>query len=161
MEKSRHERQNPYHGIGFFARVEAKTLSYGAYVKAAAIAGQISECWDAFQVWLTNNANESWLKQQFKTHDLCIRDASNKVLAHEITCRDDHWEFKDGKTRHKIDSLSAYFATLSDLNQADLRVEKRISKADALPEGKKIAGTMASLFQALMPFYLVAPVPAE
>jgi hypothetical protein len=161
MEKSRHERQDPHHGIGFFARVDAQTLAYGLYVKPASVAGQVAECWDGFQTWLASNTNESWLKQQSKDHDLCIRDASGKVLSQEITCRDDRWEYKEGKVRHKIDSLSTYFASIPDLNLADLRIEKRMSKADALPEGKKIVDTMASLFHALMPFYLVATVPAE
>lgn len=159
MEKSRHERQNPNHGIGFFARVDAKTLTYGVYIKPSAVGGQIAGCWDAFKTWLTSSANESWLKQQFKDHDLCLRDVSRKVLSHDIALRGDHWEYKEGKVRHKIESLSDYFASLADLSEADLRIEKRMSKAETLPTGKKIAGTIASLFHDLMPFYLVAPVP--
>jgi len=159
MEKTRHERQDPHHGIGFYARVEAKMLSYGVYVKAAPSGGQPTACWDAFKAWLTSMPNESWLKQQFKDHDLCLRDASRKVLTREITLQGDRWEYKEGKVRHKIDSLSAYLGALADLSQADLRIEKRMSKAETLPAGKKIAGTIASLFHDLMPCYLVASVP--
>jgi hypothetical protein len=159
MEKSRHERRTPHHGIGFYARVDAKAFSYGVYVKPAALGGQAFDCWDALKAWLTSPANESWLKQQFKDHDLCLRDASRKVLTHDITLRGDHWEYKEGKVRHKIESLAAHINGLVDLSQADLRIEKRLSKAETLPTGKKIAGTIASLFHDLMPFYLVSPAP--
>ena len=159
MEKSRHDRQTPHYGIGFFARVDAKALSYGVYVKPSALGGKATDCSDALKGWLTSLANESWLKQQFKDHDLCFTDASRKALPHDIILRGDHWEYKQGKIRHKIDSLAGHLAALEDLSQADLRIEKRMSKAEALPTGKKIAGTIASLFHDLMPFYLVSPAP--
>ncbi len=160
MEKSRHERQDPHHGIGFFARVDPMALSYGVYVKPNALGGQAAGCWDAFKAWLADMANDSWLKQQFKDHDLCLRDASRKVLAHDITLHRDQWGYKQGKVRHKIESLSAHIDALSDLSQAELRIEKRMSKAETLPTGKKIAGSIASLFHDLMPVYMVTPAPA-
>jgi hypothetical protein len=161
IEKLRHARKIAGQGIGFFARVDERNLFYGVYIQPANTTDNPPNGAVAFGTWLAQSENESWLKQVFTNNNLSLLDISDKVLAHVITCSGGHWEYKEGKTRHKIESLSAFLALQSNANLADLRIETKISKDDALTAGKSIVNTLCTLFQTLMPLYGVAPAIFE
>ena len=159
MEVNRHKRQGPNYNIGFLARVNDKHLYYGMYIQhSPADRDDELEGWSPFKLWLTGNENENWLKQVAANHDLTIYDASRKGFTRDIKFHDENWELNEDKADNKIESLSSFFAALSDAKPIDLRIEKMMTKEEAMSKGESIVGEIATLFNTLMPLYELAPI---
>jgi len=159
MDVKRHNREGRNYGIGFFVRVNEKGLYYGIYIQRSATdRNDELEGWNSFKIWLTRNENENRLKQLISNHDLLVHDASRKSFTQKIEIHDENWELKNDKTHNRIDSLSSFLEALSDAKQIDLRIEKMMSKEEALSKGEGIIDEIAGLFNRLMPLYAVAPI---
>lgn len=162
MDGKRHNRQGSNYGIGFFARVDQKSLYYGIHIqRSAADRRDELEGWNPFKIWLARKENENWLKQIVVAHDLIIHDASMKSFTHDITVHDKDWELKSDKIQNKIESLSSFLAALSDSRQIDLRIQKVTSKEETLAKGENIVEEISTLFNRLMPLYELASVPVD
>jgi len=138
-----------------FVRLDKEYLYYGFHVERSDEESQAEGHWDGLVEWLSDEENESWLKEIAGKYDLCIEDRKEdeKPFDGQITVADGSWCLKTGGDTKNVESLAAFLKELPPTASVDLQIAKVTGKDDTIARGDKIAGDISGLFDALMPLY--------
>ncbi|MDY6837253.1 MAG: hypothetical protein SWH78_04680 [Thermodesulfobacteriota bacterium] len=138
-----------------FVRLDKENLYYGFHVERSDEESQAEDDWHGFVEWLSDEENESWLKEIAGKYDLCIQDTKEdeRPFDGKITVADGCWCLKSGGDAKNVASLGAFLKDLPPTASVDLQIAKTTGKDDTIARGGKIAGDISGLFDALMPLY--------
>jgi len=138
-----------------FVRLDKEYLYYGFHVKRSDEEPQAEDHWDGFVEWLSDDENESWLKEIAGKYDLCVQDTKEdeKPFDGQITVADGCWCLKSGGDAKNVESLGAFLKELPPTASVDLQIAKITCKKDTIARAGKIAEDISGLFDALMPLY--------
>ncbi|MDY6989655.1 MAG: hypothetical protein SWQ30_16540 [Thermodesulfobacteriota bacterium] len=141
-----------------FVRLDKEYLYYGFDLEGSDEESGVEEHWQGFVEWLSDEENESWLKEIAGKYDLCIEDRKEDESAFDgqITVADECWCLKSGADAKNVESLATFLKELSPGASVDFQIVKITGKDDTIARGDKIAGDISGLFEALMPLYKAA-----
>jgi hypothetical protein len=145
----------------FYARVEDAKLFFGVHIPAPDPSATEKSDWHALMAWLEKPENDSWLNKQCNSHDLYLCNLSKQGFTGTVDAKDGTW-VKSGPEEEMettVSSLSAFLVAAANSGAVDLRIEKQLSKDDAIEKKQNIASDMATLFENLMPVYTAAASP--
>ena len=138
-----------------FARLDKDYLYYGFRVEHSKDESQAQDDWNGFFEWLSDDKNESWLKEIVSEYDLRIyfvKDG-NKPFDGRIKVVDGAWHLENGENEKNNESLADFLKQFPNTVQVGLQVAKITGKDDTMAQGDKIAKELSGLFDALMPLY--------
>jgi hypothetical protein len=111
--------------------------------------------WKGFFEWLSDDKNESWLKEIVYAYDLRIYYVKGAIKRFDgrIKVVDGAWHLENGENGKNIESLAGFLKQLPNTVQVGLQIAKIAGKDDTIAQGNKIAKKISGLFDALMPLY--------
>ncbi len=138
-----------------FARLDKEYLYYGFRVEDSKDESKPHDDWNGFFEWLSDDKNESWLKEIVHEYDLRIYCVKKGIEPTEgpIKVDDGAWQLENGENGKNIESLAGFLNQLPDTVQVDLQIAKIAGKDDTIAQGDKIAEEVSGLFDVLMPLY--------
>lgn len=140
----------------FYTRLDNQALYAGFHLPINASSSSVKADWNVWLTWMKQPENEAWLKDQCVTRELYLIDLSGFAFVGRIDVQDAAWNHRqpDDQVR-PVDSLGDFLENFQNA-EADLRIEKRIPKAEAIEKGQSIAADLAALFAGLLPLYNAA-----
>lgn len=138
----------------FFARVEDGRLCFGIYIPTPDPTYSENSDWLTLMGWVDKPENDSWLKKQFASHGLIVRDLSKQAFGGTLNLQEEKWVHVDSDNKvTPVDTLGTFLSAAGKTGTLDLRIEKQVEKDAAIEKKQSIAGDMAVLFETLMPIY--------
>lgn len=144
------------HPAKFFASADETSFAWGFYIERPNSNDGASADWEAFINWLRNEENDQWLRGVALEEGLKVYDAHQSCASDVISPREADWGVEGKDTSAK--TLSEAVDSWPESPQLDLVIAKRIPKEDAIGQKKAIAGSIATLFNRLLPLYVAAVV---
>jgi len=143
--------------VKLYARVEAKGLFYGIHIPSPKPGSEDATDWHAMLAWMERPENDTWLKKQCLSHELCIRDLNHKGFHGTLTVADDKWVHSiSEEDASAVESLGAFLSDACQTGELSLRIEAFIPKDDVVEKKKGIVEDLIALFESLMPMYAAA-----
>ena len=138
-----------------FVKLEPEALKYGLLVSCKDIIKQDSDNANTLFDWLSDDKNDSWLKEIADEYDLRICDMKKRGRSFEgvIELKGNTWQLGDGTDHKPVDSLAGFLQGIKETEKIDLYVAKAKEKEEVLGRGANIAEDIAGLFDILMPLY--------
>jgi hypothetical protein len=139
----------------FFARLDKNHLCYGFHIERSDEESRAGDHWESFVAWLSDEENESWLREIAGKYDLCIEDTKEDESPFDgrITVTEGCWRLKSDGDDKNVPSLGAFVKELPAAAPLDLQIAKTLGKDHTIARGGKIAGDISALFDALRPLY--------
>jgi hypothetical protein len=136
----------------FFARADENTLAWGFYIERPEADKAASPDWEAFVQWLDNDENDQWLQRVAREQGLVIYDAQQRTFDGILKPHAEKW-VRDGSPAGDGDRLGAIIDNWPSETWLDLMIAKRITKDEAIEQGKGLATEVAALIGHLFPLY--------
>lgn len=146
-----------------FARLDKDYLYYGFRVEHSKDESKAHDDWNGFFEWLSDDKNESWLKEIVYEYDLRIYYVKDAIKRFDgrIKVVDGAWHLENGENGKNIESLAGFLKQLPNTVQVGLQIAKIAGKDDTIAQGNKIAEKISGLFDALMPLYKASIRPSN
>lgn len=156
LDKVRQKQEDLAWQAKFYARVEKAALCFGFHLPKPEPVLPPTSDWSTLTRWLSQPQNDAWLRRVSQSDGLYVCDLTQSGFGGTLEPRQQHW-VAQGSDDTPIDaaSLGAFLAVVGG-EIVDLRIERRISKTEAVEQGPGIAETIAGVFGTLMPVYAVA-----
>lgn len=141
----------------FYARMDDENLYCGFQLPHPEAPIAENSDWHALMAWLRKPENDEWIKKQCASHDLYICDLSNRGFAGRLKAKQNRWEHEQPDNKNPVaESLGLFLKAAGEASTMDLRIEMQMEKAAAVEKRQALAGTLAALFESLMPLYAAA-----
>lgn len=156
LDKVRQKQEDLPWQAKFYARVEKEALCFGFHLPKPEPVLPPTSDWSTLTTWLSQPQNDAWLRRVSQSGGLYVCDLTQGGFAGTLEPRQDQWvPVGSDDTQATLASLGTFLAA-AGVEVMDLRIEKRISKTEAIEQGPGIAETIADVFGTLMPVYAAA-----